>query len=140
MIEYSKLKLSLKTLELQWENLEELRNTGTATPLIMDGIRESVIKWFDLALEMSWKMLAKYLGEEVGVPDLPTGPKPILRIADQNGLLDGRVAEWLEYVNARNASTHDYSAKKAEETLKVVPGFIADAIKLYTLMSGEAWE
>lgn len=135
MIDYPQLQSLLRNLELQWENLQNVKARSSVLELDVEAIKESVIKRFDLAVEMSWKLLLKFLTEEVGVQDLPNGPKPILRLADQNNLLNGRIDEWIEYINARNASSHDYSGEKAEGTLKVIPSFIEDANALYQAMS-----
>jgi hypothetical protein len=86
---------------------------------------------------MSWKLLLKYLEQEVGLVDVPSGPKPIFRLADQNNLLNARIDAWILYVNARNASSHDYSGEKAAETLRVIPDFLEDAVRLYQMMSGD---
>ncbi|CAN1533683.1 HI0074, nucleotidyltransferase substrate binding protein, HI0074 family [Fimbriimonadaceae bacterium] len=139
MIDYSKLRAALGNLERQWENLESSGKREGLSLLDLEAVQESVIKRFDLALEMSWKLLLKYLAEEVGLAEVPNGPKPILRIADQNNLLNGRIAAWILYVNARNASSHDYSGEKAAETLRVIPDFLVDATGLYEMMSGEKW-
>ena len=139
MIDYSKLRAALVNLERQWENLEGSRDRDEISELDLEALQESVIKRFDLALEMSWKLLVKYLVEEVGLADVPNGPKPILRLADGNNLLNGRIEAWLSYVQARNASSHDYSGAKAGQTLAVVSDFLGDAIWLYEKMSREKW-
>jgi nucleotidyltransferase substrate binding protein (TIGR01987 family) len=139
VIDYSKLRLGLINLQRQYENLDLASHRATITDLDNEALRESVIKRFDVALEMTWKLLMKYLAEDVGLADLPNGPKPVFRLADQNNLLNGKIEAWLEYVNARNASSHDYSGEKAEETLKVIPNYIEDAISLYEKMSSETW-
>ena len=140
MIDYSKLKSALVNLDRQWANLQQIKDSEAISELDVEAMQESVIKRFDIAMEMTWKHLMKYLTEEVGINETPNGQKPILRLADQNGLLDTRIGEWIEYVNARNASSHDCSGEKAEQTLAVIPGFIADAKGLYERMSKEPWE
>jgi len=137
MIDYSKLRAALGNLERQWENLKGSRDREQISALDLEALQESVIKRFDLALEMSWKLLLKYLEQEVGLVDVPSGPKPIFRLADQNNLLNARIDAWILYVNARNASSHDYSGEKAAETLRVIPDFLEDAVRLYQMISGD---
>lgn len=139
MVDYSKLHQAIFHLKRQYENLVESSLRPGLTELDQEALRDSVIKRFDIAIEMSWKLLRKHLIEEVGLDELPNGPKPLLRIADQNGLLGDGVERWIGYVNARNASTHDYSLEKAEETLRAVAEFIPDAIAMYERISGERW-
>ena len=140
MIDYTKLKLAIRNLELQFANLQAKRGQEGVSDLDLEAVRESVIKRFDLALEMSWKLLFKYLNEELGIAEVPAGPKPLLRIADQNDLLAGRIEQWIQYVNVRNASAHDYSGEKAEQTLQVIPEYLQDAVSLYEKMSKHAWQ
>jgi nucleotidyltransferase substrate binding protein (TIGR01987 family) len=140
MIDYTYLKVVIRNLELQFANLQEKRGQDGVSDLDLEAIQESVIKRFDLALEMSWRLLQKHLTEDFGIADVPAGPKPLLRLADQNDLLNARIEQWIQYVNVRNASAHDYSGEKAEQTLLVIPEYLQDAIFLYEKMSKHAWQ
>ena len=84
-----------------------------------------------------WKVLKRYLTEELGIPDVPNSPKPILKLADENNLFVTLLDQWLAYADARIDTTHDYSGEKAEKALGIVGNFIDDAIGI---MSGETWE
>ena len=72
---------------------------------------------------MTWKTLRRVLNEQYGVPELPNSPKPILRIAGENGLLPGSVAEWIAFADARTATAHDYDLSKAEQTVLAAHDF-----------------
>lgn len=74
-----------------------------------DAIAESVIK--------------RHLVEKYGVTDIPNSPRPILRIANENNLLGGKIESWMDYVDARVATA---------------PAFLADAIQLFREMTGES--
>ena len=74
------------------------------------------------------------------MPDVPNSPKPLWKLAGQNNLLAARVEQWLQYADARTSTAHDYSGKKAEETLALMGDFIDDAIGLYQTMTGTTWE
>ena len=99
-----------------------------------------VIQRFETAYDSLWKTLKRYLTEELGLIDIANSPKPIFRSANDNGLLRDRIAEWLDYADARTATAHDYSGEKAAETLAKIPDFVDDAIGLYQTMTGETWE
>jgi len=138
MIDYSKLQLSLKRLEEQHENY---RNLDSDLPLlIIDGISESVIQRFETCYDCLWKILKRYLHQELGVADPPSSPKPIFRLAHENGLLVSPPESWFEYVQARIGTSHDYDGEKAKACLKLMPNFIDDAIGLYQTMTAETWE
>ena len=55
--------------------------------------------------------------------------KDLFRHAAKHGLIDSDAVErWLRYRDNRNQTAHDYGSGFAEATLKLLPGFIADAI------------
>ena len=92
-----------------------------------DAVAESVVQRFETSYDVLWKLLRRFLNEELGLTPLPNSPKPILRLAAQNGLLTRTVDQWLEYVDARTATAHDYSGAKAQAAWELVPRFVADA-------------
>ena len=137
MIDYSKFHLSLQRLEEQQDNYLTL---DAAQPkLIREGIAESVIQRFETCYDCLWKVLKRYLMEELGIAEPPNSPKPIFRLANENGLLPSQVGQWLRYADARTDTSHDYDGEKAKACLDLVPDFIGDAIRLHGRLSGEAW-
>lgn len=139
MIDYRNLKAAISNLALQLENLENSATRAELTALDREALGESVIQRFEVAYELSWKFLKRYLSEELGMTDLPSSPKPILRLGDANGLLDGKVESWLKFADARVATSHDYDRRKADQTLLIVPEFVLEAKNLYSMISGEKW-
>ena len=138
MIDYGKFRLSLQRLEeqhLNWTHPENERSR-----LDKEGIRESVIRRFKTCHDCLWKVLTRHLTEELGVADAPQSPKPIFRMAAENGLLAAPVEQWLGYADARVGAAHDYDGEKAKACLRLVPEFLADAIGLYRTMTGKTWE
>lgn len=135
MISYEKFRLSLDRLRDQYANYIQM---DLALPEITrDGIAESVIHRFETCHDCLWKALKRYLVDELGIPDVPNSPKPVLRRALENDLLDGPLERWLVYAKHCVGTFHDYSLRKAEDCLEVVADFIADATALYqTLTEG----
>ncbi len=138
MIEYEKFQKALKHLEVQYQNHTHLGEDQP--PLIIEGIGESVIQRFETCYDCMWKVLKRYLIEELGLPEVPNSPKPILRIAYENDLFASDLSQWLAYADARTSTAHDYSGEKAADALELMDGFVDDAIGLYQTMSGETWE
>ena len=137
-VDYSKFRLSLRRLEEQHDNL-----LGVNIPLsILDheARAESVIQRFETCYDCLWKVLKRYLIEALGLAEVPNSPKPILRLAAENALLDSPVDQWLRYANARVDTSHDYDGDKAAACLELMPEFIVDAIGLYETMTGATWE
>ena len=140
MIDYEKFKKSLKHLELQFENYKRLGERQDLSTLDREAIAESVIQRFEICYDALWKHLKRYLAEELGIPEVPNSPKPIFRLAAENGLLASSIASWLRYADARISTSHDYSGEKAVNCLELMEPFVGGAIGLYQKLTGEAWK
>ena len=138
MIDYDKFRLSLKRLEEQYDNHREL--DGALPELMREGIAESVIQRFETCYDCLWKVLRRYLNEGLGIAEPPNSPKPLIRLAHENGLLASPLEQWLQYAEARIDTSHDYDGEKAKACLEQMPAFIDDAIGVYQTMSGSTWE
>ena len=138
MIDYTKFRLSLVRLEEQHENFRHL--DPSLPRLTYEAVPESVIQRFETCFDSMWKVLKRYMAEELGIPDVPNSPKPLLRLANENSLLADPVESWLDYARHRVDTAHDYSVEKASRCLEAMPGFIQGAIELYQTMTGRRWE
>ncbi len=95
-----------------------------------DVFRAACVKEFELVLEQSGKLLRKRLR-----PYFPSSRhvdrlvfKDVFRSAVKHGLIDAAsCARWLEYRDNRNETAHDYGEIFADETLALLPSFVADA-------------
>jgi hypothetical protein len=138
MIDYGNFGRSLKNLELQNANRKQL--PLDLPQLIHEGIDESVSRRFETCNDTLWKTLRRYLIEEMGFVTISASPRTIIRTAGESELLHSPVERWMEYINLRIGTAHDYSGEKATAALGRVDDFIADAIGLYQVMVGESWE
>lgn len=138
MIDYSEFRSSPRRLEEQSANHRQ--GHSALSDLDREGIAESVIQRFETCYDCLWKVLQRYLAQELGVPDAPNSPKPLLRLAHENDLLAAPLEPWFRYVEARESTSHDHDGEKAQACLALVPDFLDDAIGLYQTMSGALWE
>ena len=138
MIDYSKFRSSLKRLEEQNANYQQ-GNTALSD-LDREALAESVIQRFETCYDCLWKVLKRYLIEELGLAETPNSPKPILKLAYENDLFASSLEQWLRYADARIDTSHDYDGEKANACLELMSEFIDDAIGLYQTMSGTPWE
>jgi nucleotidyltransferase substrate binding protein (TIGR01987 family) len=127
-IDYSKLTLAFHHLKAQWENYATCNSRPELSPLDRDAIRESVIQRFEVTYDVLWKAIKRYMMFTLGLPDIPNSPKPILRLAYENGMLSKDIAFWLTIADARVATSHDYSSIKADTCIELIPAFL-DAIQ-----------
>ena len=78
IIDYIKFQLPLKRLEAQNGNYRQ--GNPILSDLDREGIAESVIQRFEACYDCLWKVLKRYLIEEVGIADPPNSPKPAFRL------------------------------------------------------------
>ncbi|WP_298266418.1 nucleotidyltransferase substrate binding protein [Geobacter sp.] len=99
--------------------------------------RNAVVKGFELTLETAGKLLRRAIKAYTGRPrdvDMLTF-KDLLRHAARHDLLaTDAVERWFIYRDNRNSTAHDYGVGFAEETLTLLPGFIADARALEAVL------
>lgn len=138
MIEYDKLKKSLKRLEEQFQNFLKVNSNETESLLIKEAVKESVIQRFETSYDMIWKHLKKYLENEIGLIDVPNGPKPVFRLANENQLIQN-IEKWFEYGQARIDTSHDYSEEKANIAIEKIAEFLKDSKTIFELISKEKW-
>jgi nucleotidyltransferase substrate binding protein (TIGR01987 family) len=103
--------------------------------------RSACIKEFEIILEQSGKLLRKVLSpyfhtsKEVDKLNF----KEVFRHAVLRSLIDDETAErWLEYCDNRNNTAHDYGVNFAEETLILLPQFIADSLELAAIIKQQS--
>ena len=138
MLEYGSLRRSLKNLEMQ---NDDRKNKPLDMPQLMrEAVDESVIQRYEVCYDVLWKSLRRHLIETEGFPDVAASPRPVFRLAGESGVLVSPVERWMEYVNLRIGTAHDYSSKKAAAALERMDDFIEDAISLYQTVAGEEWE
>jgi nucleotidyltransferase substrate binding protein (TIGR01987 family) len=138
MIEYDKFQKALKLLQEQNDRRNSLSEKHEEW--IIDAVKESTIQRFETCWDCLWKVLKRYLEEEIGLPEVPNGPNPVLRLANENQLLASSIDQWLRYGKARISTSHDYSGEKADDALEIMNDFVDDAIGLYQTLSRESWE
>ncbi len=122
------LRRCIDTLEAAVGEIGKHRATDDVA---YDIYRAACVKEFELVLEQSGKLLRKRLAAFFASNRQADrlAFKDLFRHAARHGLMEADAAErWLVYRDNRNDTTaHDYGEGFAEATLKLLPGFIADA-------------
>lgn len=92
-----------------------------------DVVRDSAIKRFEYTYELSWKMIQRWINENVS-PDKadPLTKKDLFRLAAQNKLIKDPES-WFAYHDARNETSHVYNEIKAEKVYEAAVRFAKDA-------------
>ncbi len=139
ILDYAGFEKVLKNLECYHGTYLEQRRIDV-NPKIEEMHQMAVIKSFEICYAVTLKALRRHLSDELGVPDLGDGAKPIFRAADRNGLLSGGAERWFEYVKAYYMTSHEHDIAKFGHVMELIPAFLDDAVKLYEMITGVPWE
>ena len=120
MISYEKLEESLHHLESQYRHFQTMESGMEIW--LQEALKESVIQRFETCYDTLFKLLKRYLIEDIGIADVPTGPKPLIRIAAQNTLLPSSSDVWIRYVTTPSpeATTPPTALQTPRETVDLV--------------------
>lgn len=78
--------------------------------IIKDGLRDSIIQRFEFCAELSWKLMKKYLDENLMIVEY--SPRSVVKEAYKQRLIDdGEV--WLDILEDRNLTSHTYDENTA---------------------------
>lgn len=78
--------------------------------IIKDGLRDSIIQRFEFCSELSWKLMKKYLDENLMIEQY--SPRGVVKEAYKQKLIDdGEV--WLDILEDRNLTSHTYDENTA---------------------------
>lgn len=119
----------LRTAATLEQALLALAKTTSDQEILYDLYRNAAIKSFELSLETAGKLLRKALKVYAANPRSVDALvfNDLLRHAGKHALLDqAGVERWLTYRANRNNTAHDYGEGFANETLALLPAYLAD--------------
>lgn len=126
------MSLQLDSLVKSVEGLE--RSIKTANRVddsdedLLETVRAGVIQHFEVAYEVSWKMIQRWIKENVS-SDVNIPKKALYqRAAEYSLILDVEI--WMDYHNARIATSHTYDEEAAFEVFLIATEFVYDAKQL----------
>jgi nucleotidyltransferase substrate binding protein (TIGR01987 family) len=123
--------ISLDELEKTLDSLEKavkLYRDAKDSSEQQTAFRDACIQRFEYCIELSWKVAMKKLGSTTAAP------KPAVREMARNSLISNPV-EWLEFIDARNKTSHSYDETVAIEVLRSVELFLPEGKKLSKKLS-----
>ncbi len=130
------MSLQLDNLVKSIEGLE--RSIKTANRVddsdedLLETVRAGVIQHFEVAYELSWKMVQRWLKENISI-DVNISKKELHRRAAEYSLIVD-VESWMEYHNARIATSHTYDEDAAFDVYLVATEFVHDAKQLLKVL------
>ena len=122
--------LNLDPLEKAIEQLKSGFNQSHADP-DNELLRDGVIQRFEYTMDLSWKMIQRYLKHIAQVEESAIRTKKdLFREAGRLGLISN-VEVWFGYYEARNETSHTYDPQIAESVFEQAELFLPDAISLF---------
>ncbi len=101
-----------------------LQNEGS---IEQEAIKESLVQRFEYTIELSWKTIARYLTDILGL-EVVKAPKPILREAGKLEILE--TENWITFINSRNQASHKYDEATLDSILENMDVFYIHAKSL----------
>jgi len=101
------------------------------SPALQETIRAGVIQNFEVAYELCWKFIQRWIRENRSPEeaDHPRTRKELFRLAARIGLVPDPLP-WFEYGDARNLTSHTYNLEHAETIYQLAFRFAGDAREL----------
>lgn len=117
-----------------FEQSYKLLNKYINQPIRTELERAGIIQFYEIAFELSWKLMKDYL-EAQGL-DVKS-PRETIKQAYQVGLIEkGHI--WIDALTDRNLTVHTYDEKLAEKMVKdIVQVYFPELRELYEKLSKE---
>lgn len=102
----------IEQLEKAFENLKIIIDAyeKEKDKIIKDGLRDSIIQRFEFVTELSWKLMKKYLDENLVIEVY--SPRSVIKESYKQDLIkNGEI--WLDILEDRNLTSHTYDENTA---------------------------
>lgn len=102
----------IEQLETAFQSLKIIINaySNEEEGIVKDGLRDGIIQRFEFCTELSWKLMKKYLDENLMIVEY--SPRSVVKEAYKQKLIDdGEV--WLDILEDRNLTSHTYDENTA---------------------------
>ena len=91
---------------------------------VQEAVNGGVIQNFEVAYEQSWKMIKRWLENNVSAIDVDgVTRRHLFRLAAETGLI-ADVDLWMTFHKARNETSHTYNSEIAAAVLEMAPDFL----------------
>ncbi|WP_407276514.1 nucleotidyltransferase substrate binding protein [Halothiobacillus sp. DCM-1] len=117
--------LSFDVLEKAIAALEEGLREHEQHPQLLT-VRDGVIQRFEVAMDLSRKMILRVLKEKFALDDIAANNKTFIREGAKYGLI-ADAESWMRHLESRNKTSHTYDPPLAARVFAEIPAFIPDA-------------
>ncbi len=130
-LQMSRLDKAIQALARSIAATQPILHDEKADPALQDTVRAGVIQHYEVAFELCWKFMQRWLREN-RVPEDADNPRTrndLFRLAARYNLISDPTS-WFEYGEARNLTSHTYEEKTAIAVYLIAEKFLADATYL----------
>ncbi|MFA6033684.1 MAG: HI0074 family nucleotidyltransferase substrate-binding subunit [Myxococcota bacterium] len=101
---------------------------------VREAVRSGVIQNFEVAYELCWKFMKRWLEVNVGSAEVDgVTRRELFRVATENRLITD-VDLWMEFHESRNESSHIYDEQTAENVFGDAKRFLVEAKSLIAVL------
>lgn len=124
------LQKSIEVLERSMHIYLSPEQMNQFTPDVQETIKAGVIQGFEIAYEQAWKMMKRWLENNVGSVQVDgVTRRELFRLAAEHQLIE-QVEDWMDFHQARNSTSHIYDGEIAYEVLEAAELFLIEVKKL----------
>lgn len=129
-LELGSLRQAVSALQAVLSRSHDGQLMASLDPITQQAIRAGVIQHFEIAYELSWKFMKRWLEINVS-PTTVDGVtrRELFRQAAEHKLIQD-VDAWMAHHYARNQTSHTYDAAVADDVFRAVHPFSVDVAKL----------
>ncbi|MBF0108507.1 MAG: nucleotidyltransferase substrate binding protein [Magnetococcales bacterium] len=129
-------RLSVEALERAVTALEDGLREYAEHPVLT--MRDGVIQRFEIAMDLSWKLLQRTLKDILTInPGAIRTKEDMFRVAAEYELLTN-TERWLGHYEARNQTSHIYDAGLAAQVFDRISSFLPDVRELVARLKDAA--
>ena len=97
-------------------------------------VRAGVIQNFEVAYEQCWKMMKRWLEENIGSTYVDgVSRRELFRLAAESHLITD-VERWMDYHSGRNETSHTYDEDTAQSVFEAATKFVHDAKQFFSTL------
>lgn len=131
------MKLDFTSLENAVASLERSINAANTyadqlPPELQETVRSGIIQNFEVAYELSWKMMKRWIENNISAESADgVTRRELFRQAAENHLIVD-VDQWMRFHAARNETSHTYDKETAQEVSDSANEFLSAAQSFLT--------
>jgi len=123
------MSLDLSALQKAIDSLDSAIQYSKKLPSNIDStiVRDSVIQRFEYTYELGWKLLQRWVKQNISVEEAePRTKKDLFRLAAKKNIITEPTA-WFKFSEARNQVAHTYNERSAQYVYEVALDFLPSA-------------